>query len=728
MKKITLFAFLAVPLFSLQMRGQDLQTRTKVVQSYDLESSERIVDEISKRGDEEKKKAILVAQERGAKISGVDKEGNYFEVVKVTEEGLLLYRTTLSAGSRVTARVEGLKANNDENSLLEGSDMIFGVLDGMTALTGHEDFAVSKGSSESRVIGKDRVPSIPYADPSRYNHQKSRAHATHVSGIIAAGGFYKSNVKGLAPKSTVYSYNWSSDTKKMGDLAKIGVLVSNHSYGLAFFDDYGNLRDSSLPRYYGVYTDEAYDFDRIANLYPFYLPVVAAGNDGRYTATAYPTARHKRKMDMLSGTAVSKNIVVVASAEQVDSYIGPKSVKISNFSSQGPTDDFRIKPDIAAKGSDVYAPVYENPEVGITEISLKEYTMMSGTSMAAPAVTAVFGLWQEWAIKYSEKKTPFLAATIRALMAHTASEAGPAPGPDHWFGWGLINATAGIQVLEAARNKVTSALVLEETLRQGGKVVKEVEVKRGKIKLVATLAWNDPAYSNYARSLMGYKEENMIENPTLVNDLDIVVKGGGKTYYPWRLKKDFSDLYAERGENNVDNIEKIEIEGLAPGKYEVIITHKNSLAMGQAQDYSLVVTVGEFEDLEKEKPGDKEGEKPGDKEGEKPGDKEGEKPEDKEGEKPGDKEGENPVIESDSFGIWPNPVADQMYINMNSRYIDEVAHVRVFDIDGRMVRDFKGFVGADGKLTVNMASLTVGSYFVEVKTGKFKKKVRIMKR
>ncbi len=699
MKKITLFAFLAVPLFSLQMRGQDLQTRSKVIASYDLVASEMIVKEIVEELDKNKELAIKTAIERGSDLTGVGPYGNHYELIRLTKDGYLLYRTTFSAGSRVTAKVEGLKANNSEQTLLEGEDMIFGVVDGMSALGDHQEFAKSTADPSSRLVQKDKLPVFPKSEDGKKTYEDRREHATHVAGIIGAGGYYRNNAKGLAPKATILSYNWNSDLSKMREMAAAGVLVSNHSYGLAFFDKNGNLIDPSYPRFYGVYIEETYNFDLVANQYPYYLPVVAAGNDGDNSAKAYLFNRSKRKVDMLAGTSVAKNVVVVAATHQVDNYTGPADVKLAYFSSQGPTDDFRIKPDIAAKGDKVFAPIYENPKVGSTLIATDQYDHLSGTSMAAPAVSAVFGLWQEWATKYNTDKLPYKAATIRALMAHTADEAGAAPGPDHFFGWGLINATSGIQVLEAARDK-GEAQIFEEELSPEEQIVKKFVVKEAKSKLVVTLAWNDPAYAKYINSISGYDEKSLIDNPTLVNDLDVVVKNGDNVYYPWRLTKDFSNVKAEKGDNNVDNIEKIEIEDVDPGTYEIVISHKNALLGGKNQAYSLVVSAGEFSELLSNKNIDN-----------------------------GDVDpitGE--TITSNEFAIWPNPVANDMFVNLGSKYAEKNTAIRVFDIDGRMVRDFKGTVDTDGKVTVNMASLSSGSYFVEVKTADFKKKVRIMKR
>ena len=43
-------------------------------------------------------------------------------------------------------------------------------------------------------------------------------------------------------------------------------------------------------------------------------------------------------------------------------------------------------------------------------------------------------------------------------------------------------------------------------------------------------------------------------------DLDIRVFKDGVEYKPWRLNKDFMNLYPEKGDNVVDNVEKVEID------------------------------------------------------------------------------------------------------------------------------------------------------------------------
>src|SRR5690606_3297556 len=112
---------------------------------------------------------------------------------------------------------------------------------------------------------------------------------------------------------------------------------------------------------------------------------------------------------------------------------GYEGTFINTYSNYGPTDDFRIKPDIAAKGGEYNI----DSVISVGSSSVAAMATMQGTSMAAPAVTGVFALWQGY------HKTVFdtymRSASVRALMAHTAREAGPADGLDFMIGWGLID-------------------------------------------------------------------------------------------------------------------------------------------------------------------------------------------------------------------------------------------------------------------------------------------------
>src|SRR5690606_32971333 len=331
---------------------------------------------------------------------------------------------------------------------------------------------------------------------------------------------------------------------------------------------------SWLPGIFGKYNSDAEDYDAIAYNAPFYTIVFAAGNDR--TSNHNPAKPDGR--DLLSQGGVSKNTVVVASVYGIENYSSPSNVTLSSFSSFGPTDDFRIKPDIAAKGQNVLS-------AGINGDA--STAPNNGTSMAAPAVTGSIGLWQQY---YNQLNpgTWMRSSTVRALMAHTALEAGPAPGPDHMYGWGLLNVQGGAEVME--NDGKGYSVIMEEDLNEGATFEYEFDYT-GEYPLTATLAWVDPegtGYDNYS-----FSDDT---TPALVNDLDlrIVNVDTSEEYEPWRLVHSYTTTgsgIAEKGDNIVDNIEKVEAGVVAAGTYKAVITHKGtSLEKSGVQKFSLIIS------------------------------------------------------------------------------------------------------------------------------------------
>ncbi|MFZ9718540.1 MAG: S8 family serine peptidase, partial [Chitinophagaceae bacterium] len=274
--------------------------------------------------------------------------------------------------------------------------------------------------------------------------------------------------------------------------------------------------------------------------------------------------------DIISTYGNAKNILTVGAVSILsDGYNGPSDVSISSFSSWGPSDDGRIKPEIVAAG------------VGLTSSiasSDNAYGTQSGTSMSAPNATGSLILLQEYFRKETER---FMrSATLKALAIHTANEAGSHPGPDYVHGFGLLNVGKAAEVI---KGRTSTHRILEENLEQG-KTTSITMVASGSGPLVATICWTDPpAISDFA---------NRLNNPTpkLINDLDIRIKQGATTFSPWRLNRLNPAAPATNGDNTVDNVEKIEINNPIPGEtYTIEITHKGNL-QNEAQAYSLILS------------------------------------------------------------------------------------------------------------------------------------------
>ncbi|MBS1521061.1 MAG: S8 family serine peptidase [Bacteroidetes bacterium] len=425
-------------------------------------------------------------------------------------------------------------------------------------------------------------------------------HATHVAGTMIAKGVYPP-VKGMAfNASTLLSYDFNNDVAEMSKAAP-GLLLSNHSYGelggWVFDDGYNRWEWYGIPGdtvdyTFGFYSDHTQAFDQVAYNAPYYLIVEAAGNAHGSTGPAvgqdyygYKSASDQtfvdkgprpdsissnNSYDCISSTANAKNILTVGAVNPLP--YGPansQSITTAYFSSWGPTDDGRIKPDLVGNGVNVLS-------TGAS--STTSYITLSGTSQATPNITGSLYLLQEY---YAQKNsgTFMKAATLKGLACHTAFDAGNV-GPDYIFGWGLLDMKTAAQ---AITDNGTKSTIKENTLTQGATQTFNV-VASGNGPLVATISWTDPPGSITPDGTINDR------NPKLVNDLDIRISDGTTTYMPWLLDPNNPSAAATTGDNIRDNVEQVYVAGAIPGRaYTIKVSHKGTLVSGP-QAYSLIVT------------------------------------------------------------------------------------------------------------------------------------------
>lgn len=152
----------------------------------------------------------------------------------------------------------------------------------------------------------------------------------------------------------------------------------------------------------------------------------------------------------ISEPACTEPLVTVA-AYKSEYMLGqsPQGGQITAFSSFGPTLDERIKPDITAPGYNVISSINaftDNAYTPVTTVDFNghsyPFARLSGTSMAAPAVTGIVALMLE----ADPTLTP---AEVRALIqatARTDSHTGTIPpgGSTRW-GMGKVNAYRAVQ-------------------------------------------------------------------------------------------------------------------------------------------------------------------------------------------------------------------------------------------------------------------------------------------
>ena len=300
------------------------------------------------------------------------------------------------------------------------------------------------------------------------------------------------------------------------------------------------------------------------------MPISAAGND-RNRFDIPVIANHinsKFGYDLIRGMQNAKNFLTVGAVSDVLNYQSATDVNMSTFSSWGPTDDGRIKPDITGNGTDVYS------TSNATNFS---YASLTGTSMAAPNVSGTLLLLQQY---YNELKGNYMkASTLKALACHTADEAGNI-GPDPIFGWGLLNAKKAAETIFSSSEPLPSAIINELTINQGETYTIQVSASAG-TKLEATICWTDPA---------GIARDSQLNSPSpaLVNDLDLRISQASTVFFPWRLQLSNVAAAAIKGDNVVDNIENVEVDS-PNGIYTITVSHKGSLTSG-SQNFSLIVT------------------------------------------------------------------------------------------------------------------------------------------
>ena len=537
MKNSTLLFGLAALLSVTNALSQTLAERQVITANYDQQALTVLEDELRKDFETNQRIAFEMAVQKGWETHMTLPNGGNALLVGVFDDGTPKYYTTDNREGAITTRTDRVHTDGVAGLDLNGENMIGGVWDGGRVRDTHN-------------LLEDRTTQID-------NPGSISNHSTHVSGtMIGSASQVNGQAKGMAPMAELLTYDFGADEPEMTNAAANGLLISNHSYGIA---------SSNVPLWYiGYYDSNARNIDRIIYNAPYYLPIVAAGNDRQSGANSGDGG-----YDYLTDKGVAKNNIVVAATFEVLDYEDASDVFMSSFSSWGPTDDGRIKPDISAKGVNMYSS---------TGASNGSYANFSGTSMSAPNVSGSLLLLQQ---HYNDLNGEYmLASTLRALALHTADEAGFAPGPDYRFGWGLLNTQRAAQVIS---QDGTESMIITETL-DANDVYTYTFKADGTQDISATIAWTDPA----ANPLPGGNED--VATPSLVNDLDLrISQDGGVTFLPWVLNAATPTAGATTGDNVVDNVEKIEINTPEAGDYIVRVSHKGQLLVNDSQVFSLVI-------------------------------------------------------------------------------------------------------------------------------------------
>jgi len=436
----------------------------------------------------------------------------------------------------------------------------------------HGDYVIfdnNGGYQGSRVLNiTDFVPaSVPLDDG---NPDDDHGHGTHISGTILGSG----NLSGSNPKKHEYDMSFAGMAPE-----------AEYIFGAFGLDD-----PSSLAIYVSGSGNITYFFDYFYQPTPK-IPKVLS-NSWTCTQSSCPTSPYTKssqstdaKVREFRTNGVSDFVVVGAAgnyakknsvkppfnAKNSISVGGSYGSDVASFSSQGPTDDGRIKPDVIAPGVLVMSTRGQNASGGCSSPGPNpNYTICSGTSMATPAVSGTVLLLQEYYKRFEAHNDPSAALIKATLIAGTRTFKGAYISDE--AGFGGINIEDSLPVPVTQGNPEERVLGFADDpnilLNTGDAYTQTIKDVNRNAPLVVVLAWTDfPGTVGSGKAL--------------VSDLDLVVTDTmGNRYYG----NDFTAPYDD-APDDTNNVEKVVINN--PVKTYTVSVEARNTPMG-AQDFALV--------------------------------------------------------------------------------------------------------------------------------------------
>lgn len=442
-------------------------------------------------------------------------------------------------------------------------------------------------------------------------------HGTHVSGSVLGNGIlsgsqpnsnnYGNSYAGVAPKAGIVfqSIDNGGDpglecvpSNLKDDLIKPaydqGARVHNNSWG-------GATGDSSNP--YGGYNSLAQAADQAAWTYKNLLLVFAAGNSGKDS-----NSNGVVDPDSLLSPGTAKNVLSVGATENYrpeknltwSSFNGFPVNPIANdrvannnngmaaFSSRGPTDDGRIKPDVVAPGTYIISARSHDPNAGEGwGVVNNHYMYNGGTSMATPLTSGAVLLVREWLSKFRSISNPS-AALLKALVINGAKNISPGqygtgstqeiPSllPNGVSGWG------GVDLVNSLRPENQQIWLTDETsgLSTGGtksySITPNQPGSNAGGTLSVSLVWID--YPG-----------NPSAGKALVNDLDLeVIAPNGQHFYGNSGLYTAGNCLRNNQWDACNTVEGLRIVEPLKGSYSVIV-HGANIPNGP-QPFALVIS------------------------------------------------------------------------------------------------------------------------------------------
>ncbi len=412
-------------------------------------------------------------------------------------------------------------------------------------------------------------------------------HGTHTAGsILGSGAASSGQYRGMAYEAELVH-------QSVGDAYGNLVGLGSDLYSL-FVESYSNgaciHSDSWGSSTYGTYDNDCRSADLFAWDHPDHLAVFAAGNDGRDSdlngvvdtgAVGSPaTAKNvlcvgATENDRAPGTGGYSSKLWYAFRDNFSPYtrwypvaplsndyvsysatLSPYRQGMAAFSSRGPTEDNRIKPDVVAPGTDVISTQSSvGDAVWASLSSNSRYCFGGGTSMATPLTAGTAALLRQYAIERGGVTNP-TAALLKAMLVGgarslapgqygtNATQEIPSASPNNVEGWGQPDIAATVHPsgsMVRLFDRIGPAAGMTNTI--------DVTVTTGNTPLDIALCWIDyPATAG--------------AGVTCVNDLDLLV-----------IAPDGTPLYPNGGlsRDAANTVETVRLTSAQAGLYRVCV-------------------------------------------------------------------------------------------------------------------------------------------------------------
>ncbi len=325
-------------------------------------------------------------------------------------------------------------------------------------------------------------------------------HGTHVNGTVAGNDTLlgTSLYDGMAKWARLYFVDLCDASGGFTITTNLTAMYDTIHLGRGL--PYHILQHSASWRWYnysGTYLLQEATSDAYAYANPDFLNIFAAGNEGSAMTIGDPS--------------IAKDMLTIGATQN-----GTSSNQIASFSSRGPTQDNRIKPNLCAPGDIIYSA----DGAGNTG-----YKQLSGTSMATPAANGSIGLIRQYllagfypdGVEDPADSIRYQSAALLRSMAIVSCDPniGSYVPPSFDMGWGRIDVDSVLYLTGDARKLIIKDDTIGVTT---GVTITDSFLVNSAIPLRVCVAWTDTAAVVNA-------------NPTLVCDLNVLLTAPSGTYY-----------------------------------------------------------------------------------------------------------------------------------------------------------------------------------------------------